>query len=122
MKLILAHRFAQHTKDHCALVEHNRLVRRGLIIQRGRCSHDRGSLFKGQRAFLLFALRGVKLRASKHRFAEGEGTPLSQALRNPRIVERLQPDSLAPPLICDLAREAVFRSRPGRIEEFRSQK
>ena len=113
IELVLADRLAQHAKDHRAFVENDRLVGGRLIVERTGRARDRSGLFKGQRAFLLFALSCIESAGRQSRFAKSEGTPLGQTLRNPGIVKRLQANRLAPPLISDFTLELFlwYRAR-----------
>ena len=109
VELLLAHAFAKHAKNHRAFVEDNGLIRSGLIVQGVWRSRDRCCLLKRQGAFLLLALSGLERTARQIGFTKCKGTPFSQALRNPRIVKRLQPYCLSPPLISHFALKSFFR-------------
>ena len=103
IELLLTERFTEHAKDHRAFVKHNRLIGRRLIVQSRRSARDRCGLLESQRALLLFALGRIELSIRKRVFAQGKRAPFGEALRNPRVIERLETDRLSPPLIGDFA-------------------
>ena len=74
-----------------------------MIVQSRRRPRNRGGLLESQGSLLLFALGRIELSARKRFLAQGKGAPFGQALRNPRVVERLETNSLSPPLIADFA-------------------
>src|SRR5712691_1575856 len=121
VEFLLADSLAKHAKDHCAFVKDNRLVRSRLIVKRARRSRNRCSLFKRKRPLLLLALGCLERASRQIRFPKCEGAPLRQSLRNPRIIKRLQPHRLAPPLISHFTLELFFGNRARRVEQSRSQ-
>src|ERR1051326_4975700 len=73
----------------------------------------------GKRSLAAVSLRA--LAGAQRCFAIRECAPLGETLRQPRIVERFQPDGLSPPLVSDLSLQFLFGHWPRRVKHLARQ-